>query len=134
MFTYNHALRVRYVETDKMGFVYHGHYATYYEVGRVEMFRAFGFPYKELEENGIMMPIFEQTVRFKQPSHYDDLLTIRSIVETLPDTRMIVKGEIINSAEKIINSSLTTLVFVNIQTLRPTRCPSHLIEILQPYF
>jgi acyl-CoA thioester hydrolase len=134
MFTYEHALRVRYVETDQMGFVYHGHYATYYEVGRVEMFRAFGFPYKELEEQGVMMPIFEQTVRFRQPSRYDDLLTIKSIIETLPDTRMIVKGEIYNPEGKLINNSLTTLVFVNIQTLKPIRCPSRLLEILQPYF
>lgn len=134
MFSFDHELRVRYIETDQMGFVYHGHYATYYEVGRVEAFRAFGFPYKEMEEMGVMMPIFEQTVRFRQPSRYDDVLTVRSIIETLPDTRMIVKGEIYNASQKLINQSVTTLVFVNKETHKPLRCPEKLIEILKPYF
>jgi acyl-CoA thioester hydrolase len=134
MFSFDYEIRVRYVETDQMGYVYHGHYATYYEVGRVETFRAFGFPYKELEEQGVMMPIFEQNVRFRQPSRYDDVLTVRSIIEAMPDTRMVVKGEIYQPEGKLINQSLTTLVFVNRQTLKPLRCPAKLAEILTPYF
>jgi len=134
MFSFDHLLRVRYVETDKMGFVYHGHYATYYEVGRVEMFRAFGLPYKDLETQGVMMPILEQTIRFRQPSGYDDALIVRSIIETLPDTRMLVKGEIYSSTEKLINSSLTTLVFVDTKTHKPLRCPAQLVELLKGYF
>ncbi len=134
MFSFDYEIRVRYVETDQMGYVYHGHYATYYEVGRVETFRAFGFPYKELEEQGVMMPIFEQNVRFRQPSRYDDVLTVRSIIEAMPDTRMVVKGEIYQPEGKLINQSLTTLVFVNRHTLKPLRCPAKLAEILTPYF
>lgn len=117
-----------------MGFVYHGHYATYYEVGRVETFRNFGFPYKEMEEQGVMMPIFEQTVRFRQPSRYDDELTVRSIIEALPDTRMVVKGEIYNPEGKLINNSLTTLVFVHTQTHKPMRCPARLVDLLKVHF
>ena len=134
MFSFEYTLRVRYVETDQMGFVYHGHYATYYEVGRVEMFRSFGLPYKDLEAQGVMMPIFEQTVRFRQPSRYDDLLTIKSVISALPDTRMLVQGEIYNPEGKLINNSLTTLVFVHTQTHKPMRCPAALVELLQPYF
>ena len=134
MFSFDHTLRVRYIETDQMGVVYHGHYATYYEVGRVETFRAFGFPYKDLETQGIMMPILEQTIRFKQPLGYDDTFTVRSLIETLPDSRMIVKGEIYNSQQKLINTSQTSLVFVDIQTRRPVRCPEALLALLNPHF
>lgn len=134
MFVYDHPLRVRYAETDQMGFVYHGHYATYYEVGRVEMFRAFGFPYKDLEAQGVMMPILEQTIRYRQPARYDEELLIKNKIELLPDSRMIVAGEIYNPAQKLINSSLTTLVFVDTQTHKPMRCPAGLLEMLTPYF
>lgn len=59
MITHEIQLRVRYAETDQMGYVYYGNYATYFEVARVETFRHIGFSYKEMEDEGIMMPVLE---------------------------------------------------------------------------
>ena len=63
-------LRVRYAETDQMGYVYYGHYAAYYEVGRVEALRKLGFSYRQLEDMGIMMPVLESKIRYLKPTSY----------------------------------------------------------------
>ena len=68
------SVRVRYAETDKMGFLYHGNYAQYYEVGRVEMIRSIGLSYRDLEEKvGVGMPVMMMDTRFVRPAYYDDL-------------------------------------------------------------
>ena len=64
-------LRVRYGETDQMGFVYYGVYAQYYEVGRVEAMRSLGFSYREMEESGVLMPVINLTVNYKKPAKYE---------------------------------------------------------------
>ena len=67
-------VRVRYAETDQMGYVYYGNYATYFEVARVELLRSIGFSYKKLEEEGVMLPVFEFSIKYFKPAFYDDLL------------------------------------------------------------
>ena len=76
MFSFQHQVRVRYAETDKMGYVYYGNYAAYYEVARTEMLRSTGFSYKELEEMGVMMPVIDLHCQFIKAAKYDDLVTI----------------------------------------------------------
>ncbi len=127
-------IRVRYAETDQMGYAYYGNYAAYYEVGRVESLRQLGFNYKELEEEGIMMPVTDLHCKFIQPGKYDELLTIRVIVSELPMVRMLFSYEIINEAGKKINEGETTLVFINMSNNKPCRAPEHLLGILKPYF
>lgn len=68
MFIKEHKLRVRYAETDQMGYVYYGNYATYYEVGRVEALRSVGYSYREMEESGVMMPVLENHSKFFCPA------------------------------------------------------------------
>ncbi len=69
-------LRVRYGETDQMGYVYYGNYAEYFEVGRVEWLRNLGISYKSLEESKIMLPVLHLNINYLKPAKYDDLLTI----------------------------------------------------------
>jgi acyl-CoA thioester hydrolase len=75
------ALRVRYAETDQMGFVYHGNYFTWLEIGRVELCRKLGFEYKQMEtEDDCYIVVAEAKCRYKRPARFDDVLTIRTRV------------------------------------------------------
>ena len=84
MFTSETKVRVRYAETDAMGVVYHGNYAAFFEVARVESIRQLGFSYKDMENSGVIMPVIEWHAKFLRPAHYDDLLTIKTILKELP--------------------------------------------------
>lgn len=134
MYQHQIALRVRYAETDQMGYVYYGNYATYYEVARVEAFRELGFPYKNLEEMGIGMPVFSLKVNYHQPARYDDLLTITVSIPEQPRARIRFEYEIKNQDEKLINTGETELVFINMETGRPVRMPAVLAALLEPHY
>lgn len=127
-------IRVRYAETDQMGFVYYGNYATYLEVARVETFRELGFSYKELEQSGILMPVAEYKTRFKKPAKYDDLLTIKVYVRDIPTSRIVFDYEIFNEEGTLLNVAETTLVFVNKETGKVTLPPEKFDKILKRCF
>ena len=134
MYSHDTQLRVRYGETDQMGYVYYGNYASYYEVGRVEAFRALGLPNKQLEDDGIMMPVMEMKCEYLHPGRYDELLTIRVIIKDMPRARVTYHYEVYNEEMKLINKGETTLVFVNMETNRPVRTPKVFLDLLAPYF
>jgi len=123
-------LRVRYSETDQMGYVYYGNYAQYYEVARVEALRQLGTSYRFMEENGVMMPVVNLQINYKKPALYDDELTIKTTIKELPTTKMTFYYNIFNKNEVLINQGETTLVFVDKNTHKPCRCPNWFIEIL----
>lgn len=134
MFTFETKLRVRYGETDKMGYVYYGNYPLYYEVGRTELMRHFGFPYKKIEDLGIILPVKSLDVKYYKPAVYDDLLTIKTIIKELPKARITFYYEIFNENNDLLNHGTTTLVFVDEKSRKPRRAPEELIEQLKPYF
>lgn len=134
MFTHDHQLRVRYGETDQMGYVYYGDYASFFEVGRVEALRRLGFPYRRLEEEGVMLPVHDMQVTYHQPALYDDLLTVRTTITALPSVRIVFRYVVLNEAGVLLTEAATTLVFVDRATMRPRRAPEHLIAALAPYF
>lgn len=134
MFVQETKVRVRYAETDQMGYVYYGNYAQYYEVGRVEALRQIGLSYKLLEESGIMMPVLELNCRYHKPARYDDLLTIRTIIDELPGIRMPFRYEVLNQEGVLLNEGKTTLVFISMETQRPVKCPPILYNELLPFF
>lgn len=123
-------IRVRYSETDKMGYVYYGNYAQYFEIGRVEALRQLGTSYKFMEDNGIMMPVVNLQINYKKPAFYDDELTIITTINTLPTTKMVFYYRIINQNNNLINEGETTLVFIDKISRRPCRCPEWFTEIL----
>jgi len=134
MYQYETKIRVRYAETDQMGFVYYGNYATYYEVARVEALRALGISYKSMEKNGILLPVLENYSKYIRPAIYDDLLTVRLYLKKIPDTRITFEYEIFNEAEILLNLGKTTLVFLNRDTTKPVSAPDFILDVLNPFF
>jgi acyl-CoA thioester hydrolase len=135
MFTYEHkGTRVRYADTDQMGYVYYGNYGRFYEIGRVEALRSIGFSYREMEESGTMMPVYDNYSRYFQPARYDDELSIKVMITELPAARVVFEYEIRNQEGTLLNTGRTTLVFLNRETNRPTRAPKNLIDKLNSYF
>ncbi len=134
MYTHTTKLRVRYGETDQMGYMYYGNYAQYYEVGRVEMLRSLGMSYSGMEADGVMMPVLELKCKYIKPAFYDQEITIKTIVDQLPSARIYFKYELYNEAEELINLGETTLVFVDISKNRPTSPPKNFMEKIEKYF
>ncbi|MFT3885529.1 MAG: thioesterase family protein [Flavobacteriales bacterium] len=134
MFIHETTVRVRYGETDRMSYVYYGTYAQYFEVGRVEALRSLGFPYKQLEEDGVMLPVHDLSVKYHKPAFYDDLLTVRTIITSLPTVRIAFAYEVRNIHGELLTEATTTLVFIDRHTGRPTRAPEALLAALAPYF
>src|SRR5690606_26009871 len=127
-------IRVRYADTDQMGYVYYGNYATYYEVGRVETLRSLGMSYKSLEDSGIMLPVTELKVNFHKPVLYDEELTVRTIIREIPSVRIRFEYELFNSEGVLVNSGETTLVFVDKVKNRPCKAPAQFLETIKSYF
>lgn len=134
MFTFETKIRVRYAETDQMGYVYYGNYATYYEVARVEMLRSLGTSYKAMEDRGVMLPVTELQVRYHKPILYDEVVTIRVSIPELPSVRIRFQYELFNQKGELANSGETTLVFVDMERNRPCRAPEDFIRTLSAYF
>lgn len=134
MYSFDTQIRVRYAETDRMGYLYYGNYAQLYEVARVETMRSLGSTYKEMEDSGIMMPVLELKSKFIRPAYYDELLTIKTTIEQLPSTRILFKYEISNPQNDLINIGETTLVFFDIAKRKPVFAPDSMLEKLKPYF
>ena len=124
-------IRVRYAETDQMSYVYYGNYAQYFEVGRVEFLRSQNYSYKQLEEDGVMMPVVEMNIKYKRPAKYDDLLTIQSSISTFDHKRVVFKQVIINDNNKILTEGTVELAFIDSDTMRSIECPVKLKECLQ---
>lgn len=134
MFTHEVQIRVCYADTDQMGYVYYGNYARYYEIARVEALRNIGFSYKEMEESGTMMPVYEYACKYLQPATYDDLLTVKVSVKTFPKVRIVFEYQIFNEANTLLNTGITTLVFINKNSGRPCPIPSELAAKMRPFF
>ena len=123
-------LRVRYGETDQMGYCYYGNYAQYFEVGRVEALRALGWSYKEMEEKGFMLPVSSFSVKYISPAFYDDLLTVHTRIIDLKGVRLYFEYEIKNEQGKLVATAETTLVFVDKNTMRPTTPPKDFVTLM----
>lgn len=134
MYTFDTLIRVRYSETDQMGYVYHGNFAQYFEVARTESLRAMGFTYKGMEENGVMMPVIQMESKFIKPAKYDDLLTIKTIIRHKPSIRILFEYEIRNEEKTLLTTGSTTLVFVNRNNNKLTHCPDFLEQSLKAFF
>ncbi len=134
MYSHETSLRVRYAETDKMGYVYYGTYAQYFEVGRVEALRSLGLSYRRMEEQGVMLPVHDLSISYHKPAFYDDLLTVRTTIEAMPSVRIKFAYEVRNEEGDLLTKALTTLVFIDRATNRPCRAPAELLEKLAPFF
>lgn len=123
--------RVRYGETDQMGFAYYGNYAQYFEMGRTEWMRKLGITYKKMEENGIMLPVMSLNINYLKPAKYDDLLTLITTLIKIPSVKIEFSYEIYNEEKELLTTGKTTLVFVNMKTNKPTRAPEYILKKLR---
>lgn len=126
-------LRVRYGETDQMGYCYYGNYAQYFEVGRVEALRALGMSYRDLEDQGIMLPVSTFSVKYMSPAFYDDELTIETTITEITGSRIHFDYEIRNEKGTLISKAETMLVFVKKENMRPTQAPESFLSLIEPY-
>lgn len=124
-------VRVRYSETDQMGVVYHGNYAQYFEMGRVEWLRKIGISYKWMEENGIMLPVVSLNMNYKKPAKYDDLLIVKTIFKKQESVKIEFDYEIRNEKDELLTIANSTLVFVDMKTGRPVLPPEYILELLK---
>jgi len=134
MFEYTTQLRVRYGETDQMGYVYYGNYAEFYEVARVEMLRSLGTSYKLMEASGVMMPVVELHCKYLKPALYDQIITIKVILDEMPRAGMRFKYMLYNEDNELINTGETLLVFVKMDTNKICFIPKELAAKIKPYF
>jgi len=134
MYTSETSIRVRYGETDQMGYVYYGNYAMYYEVARVESLRQLGLTYREIEEMGVMMPVLENRSKFLSPARYDDLLRIVTTLREKPGVKIKFEYDIFNDQNTLIHQGETVLVFINKLTNRPCRQPAAMEKALERFF
>lgn len=127
-------LRVRYGETDQMGYVYYGNYAQFFEVGRVEWLRNLGVSYKSLEESGIMLPVRELNINYIKPAKYDDLLTITTILSKKPLVKIEFDFEVHNEKKELLTTGYTSLVFIDMKKNKPVKAPGYLLEQIYAMF
>jgi acyl-CoA thioester hydrolase len=122
-------IRVRYADTDKMGFVYNGKYLEYFEVGRAELMRSYGLPYLTFEKAGYFLPLIEAHVNYHSPAHYDDLIQVQAIY--IPEISPKVKfnyNVFVN--ETLVADGYTLHSFMNSETGKPTKPPRFFIDSL----
>ena len=127
-------IRVRYGETDQMGYVYYGNYAQFFEVGRVEWLRALGVSYKSLEESGIMLPVIQLNINYMKPAKYDDLLTITTIMTQKPLVKIEFDFEVHNENNELLTTGFTSLVFMDMKKNKPIKAPQYLLDQIYAQF
>lgn len=127
-------IRVRYGETDQMGYVYYGNYAQYFEMGRVEWLRNLGISYKRMEELGIMLPVLNLNINYLKPAKYDDLLTLKTTLLKKPSVRIEFDFELFNEDNVLLTKGFTSLVFIDIAKNKPTKAPGYILEKINPFF
>jgi len=121
-------VRVRYGETDRMGYAYYGYYPFYYEMGRTELLRSYGLTYKELEDRGTLLPVSRLEIKYLAPALYDEVLTIRTTIPKKPSVKIIFNYEVFNEKNELINTATTELVFVDAVTRKPCRPPKYFMD------
>lgn len=132
-FLHIHNIRVRYSETDRMGYCYHGNYASYFELGRVEALRALGVVYKSLEDQGILLPVVSMNTSFKAPATYDDQLRLETRLVSASTCSLEFSYMLYNQSGVLLTTASTVLVFVNRANNKPMRIPSELSAIFVQY-
>lgn len=134
MYSFDLAIRVRYNETDRMGYLHHSYYPVYFEITRTEMLRNLGTTYKKLEEAGIFMPVYELNIKYKLPGFYDDLLTVTATIDTMPVSKLNVKYQVQNEKKQLICLASSTNVYVSAKSMKPVRAPEYLMNRFRKFF
>lgn len=123
-------IHVRYVETDQMGVVYHGNYAQYLELARMEWLEEFGLLYKAMEERGLILPVYKMSINYKKPAVFGDEIEVETILRKRPTARITFDYIVRNKSAQILVEASTVLVFIDQKSNRPIKCPNYILEAL----
>lgn len=126
-------IKVRYGETDQMGIVYHGNYAQYLEIARIEWLDKIGISYKKMEEDGIMLPVVSLNTKFIKSAFFDDEITVTTILKKMPTVKIEFDYEIHNQNGELLTTGNTILVFISTKTKRPIKCPEKVLQLIESY-
>jgi acyl-CoA thioester hydrolase len=121
-------VRVRYAETDQMSVAYHGNYFAWFEVGRTDLLRDHGFTYRDLESQGVRLPIIEAHVKYLRPARYDDVLEIRTRIAEMTGVRVSFDYEVVRAGAPGVLATATTAHAAVDPEGRPRRFPAQLRE------
>ena len=124
-------IRVRYAETDQMGVVHHGNYALYLEMARIEWLRKLGISYKNMEENGIGLPVVSLAINFKKSAVYDDVIKVKTQLKKQPTALVNFDYILTNQNDELLCTAEVVLAFIDMKTKRPTRPPKYFLEALK---
>jgi acyl-CoA thioester hydrolase len=127
-------IRVGYADTDPMGFVHHSNYMRYFENARGELFRKLGLNYREMEKNGIQMPVLSFHINFMHPAYFDDLLSIRVFIKEQPKAKIKFEYETYNQSGLLINTGETILCFMNSDTKKACFPPQNFKTVIEELF
>ena len=130
---FENQIRVRYGETDQMGFVYYGNYALFLEVARTELLRDLNLSYAKLEEEGIQLPVVNLNINYRSAAKYDDLLSLKTVISGIISKKICFQTSIYNAEEKLVCEAEVTLVFVDKNKQRVITCPTELNAKLAKY-
>lgn len=119
-------IRVRYAETDKMGVVYYAHYFVWFEVGRCDLLRGLGSTYRELEAEGITLPVIEAHCEYRQSAHYDDELAVKTSATLCSPVRVAFEYDITRTADGARIANGRTVHAAIHRNGRPGRLPDAL--------
>lgn len=122
------SFRIRYGETDQMGVVYHGNYAQYLEIGRIEWLRGLGISYKILEESGIILPVISLAINFRKSALYDDLITVETNLKKIPLVKIEFYYNIYNESKELLATANTVLAFMDSKKNKPIKCPDDILK------
>ena len=126
-------IRVLYAHTDNMGIVNNGRYLEYFEAGRNTLLRELGYPYTELEKLNYGLPVIEAHANYISTAKYDDIVTVKAFLRTMPGVRVKIDYELFVGS-KLIVTGHTTHSFINLATMKPVRPPKDFIDIVTPKF
>ena len=123
-------LSTRYAETDQMGVIHHGTYATYFELARLEWLRSLGLSYAKIETQGILLPVLSLSIEFKHPLYFDDHIQIEICLDFDPISTVDFSYQIFNQDKVLCTTAKTRLAFVNAETRKIMRCPEFFLNAL----
>lgn len=131
MKSHNTYVKVRYAETDQMGVVHHGNYADYLEIARLDWLDKLGVSYKSMEKEGVMLPVYEMHFKYIKSALFDDTLKIVTKLKKIPSVKIEFDYEIYNQEDDLLTTASTVLVFMDVESRKPIRCPEYIIERLK---
>jgi acyl-CoA thioester hydrolase len=122
------SLRVRYAETDKMGVVYYANYLVWFEVARADLLRSLGWTYREMELEGVSLPVIEAHCDYHRPARYDDEIEVRTEGRVLSPVRMVFHYQVVRKRDDVVSATGRTVHAALDPTGKPCRLPARVRE------